>query len=62
MIPIDSHQAPRLVPYVALVQSVSPLLIFTRQSGRVPVIATSQDTAPASSEITSDRNRWALLP
>src|SRR3954467_1845881 len=63
MIPIDSHHEARLVSYVALVQSVSPLWICTRQSRRVPLIATSHDTAPAGSKyLASERNRWALLP
>ena len=63
MIPIDSHHAARLVPYVAVVVSTSPFFSFTRQSGLVPVIATSQDTAPAGSKYFAvDLNRCTLSP
>src|SRR3954447_16351574 len=63
MIPIDSHQEARLVSYVALVDSTSPLLTFTRQFLGVPVIATSQDTAPAGSKYFAlDRKRGTVLP
>ena len=50
MIPIDSYQDARLESYVADTLSTSPFLTATRQFGRVAVIATSHDTAPAGSQ------------
>jgi hypothetical protein len=49
MMPIDSYHDPRLVSYVALIDTTSPLLTFTRQLGSVAVIETSHDTGPAGS-------------
>src|SRR3954454_14275832 len=63
MIPIDSHHDARRESYVALTDSVSPFRTFTRQSLRVPVIATSQDTAPAGSKYFAfDRNSGTVFP
>ncbi len=50
MIPITSYQEALLVSYVALTLRTSPCLTAIRQSGRVPAIATSQETAPAGSK------------
>src|SRR5215831_1528019 len=47
--PIDSYQDARVVSYVALTFRMSPGLTATAQFGRVAVIDTSQDTAPAGS-------------
>ncbi len=46
-----------------MVLSSSPFLILTIQSGRVPVMATSQETAPAGSKyLAVDVKRCTLLP
>src|SRR5436309_15110194 len=45
-IPIDSYHDARTVSYVTEIESVSPFLTATRQSGGVAVIDTSHDTAP----------------
>ena len=50
MIPIDSHHDARACRRSRSSDSTSPLRSFTRQSGRVAVIATSHDTAPAGSK------------
>src|SRR4051795_1583661 len=57
MIPMTSYQEAFFVSYVDETRIVSPLWSAPRQSGFVPVIVTSHDTAPAGSKyLASERN------